>query len=299
MGSTDFDILYKTNFNYITQIFLFIGIFVSIAVKTPIYSLHLWLLKAHVESPLSGSILLAGIVLKLGLYGIIRLILPILPQVTLNFTYIIYTIGVITVIYSSLSTLRTLDIKEIIAYSSVAHAAVYLMGIFSNTILGIEGSIILGIAHGFASSGLFVCIGVLYDRTGTRFLPLYRGVVQLMPIFSILFFILCLANCGTPLTLNFVGEFMSFAGAFERLPFLTLLASSSIVFSAAYSIYLFNRVVFGGSYSVHLYSMNDLSKREFVILFTLILFIILLGVYPNIILEGLHYNVSTLIYSFK
>jgi len=173
-------------------------------------------LKAHVESPLSGSILLAAIVLKLSLYGILRLILPLLPKAFINYTYIVYLIGVITIIYASFSTLRTIDIKELIAYSSVSHAAVYLLGVFSNTIQGIEGSICLGLAHGFVSSGLFICAGgILYDRSSTRLITFYRGSAQLMPLFSILFFILCLGNAGTPLTLNFLGEFLSLYGTFE------------------------------------------------------------------------------------
>ena len=191
MGSTDFDTLFKLNFEFNTQKILFIGIFIAFAVKTPTIFLNNWLLKAHVESPLGGSIVLAAIVLKLSLYGIFRLILPILPKASLNYTFIIYTIGVITIIYASFSTLRTTDIKELIAYSSVCHASVYLIGIFSNTIQGLEGSVILGLAHGFVSSGLFIAAGgVLYDRTGTRSIYFYRGVAQLMPIFAILFFIL-------------------------------------------------------------------------------------------------------------
>jgi NADH-ubiquinone oxidoreductase chain 4 len=257
------------------------------------------LLKAHVESPLSGSIILAGIVLKLSLYGILRLILPLIPKASLDYTYIIYLIGVITIIYASFSTLRTIDIKELIAYSSVSHAAVYLLGVFSNTIQGIEGGITLGLAHGFVSSGLFICAGgVLYDRSSTRLITFYRGIGQIMPLFSILFFILCLGNCGVPLTLNFVGEFLSLYGIFERLPLLGVLASSSIVFSAAYTIYMFNRIVFGGSYSkFFIFNIPDLNKREFYILFTLILFTIIFGVHPAPILDGLHYSVSTLIYS--
>ena len=149
IGSTDFDVLSKANFLYSTQLFLFYGIFIAFAVKTPIIYLNSWLLKAHVESPLSGSIILAGIVLKLSLYGILRLILPLLPKAFMYYTYIIFLIGVLTIIYASLSTLRTIDIKELIAYSSVSHAAVYLIGVFSNTLQGIEGGITFGLAHGF------------------------------------------------------------------------------------------------------------------------------------------------------
>ena len=299
MGTTDFDALYKTNFNYSTQLFLFYGIFIAFAVKTPTIFLNTWLLKAHVESPLGGSIILAAIVLKLSLYGIFRLMLPLLPKATLDYTYIIYLIGVITIIYASLSTLRTIDVKELIAYSSVSHAAVYLIGVFSNTIQGIEGGIALGLAHGFVSSGLFICVGgILYDRSGTRLISFYRGIAQVMPLFSILFFILSLGNCGVPLTLNFVGEFMSLYGVFERLPLLGVFASSSIILSAAYTIYMFNRIAFGGSFSKFFEAnVSDVNKREFFILLTLVVFTVLLGIYPAPILDGLHYSVSSLIYS--
>ena len=298
IGTTDFDALYKTNLNYYTQFFLFCGIFIAFAVKTPVIFLNTWLLKAHVESPLSGSIILAGIVLKLSLYGILRLILPLLPKACLNYTYLIYLIGVITIIYASISTLRTIDVKELIAYSSVSHAAVYLMGVFSNTIQGIEGGITLGLAHGFVSSGLFICVGgVLYDRSSTRLITYYRGIAQVMPLFSIVLFLLCLGNCGVPLTLNFVGEFLSLYGAFQKSTILGALASSSIIFSAAYSIYMFNRIAFAGSYSKFFnVNVSDLNKREFYILFTLVIFTLVLGIYPAPILDGLHYSVTALIY---
>lgn len=301
MGTTDFDALSKANFSYVTQLFLFYGIFIAFAVKTPVIFLNTWLLKAHVESPLSGSIILAGIVLKLSLYGIFRLILPLLPKASINYTYIIYVIGVITIIYASFSTLRTIDIKELIAYSSVSHAAVYLIGAFSNTIQGIEGSIVLGLAHGFVSSGLFICAGgVLYDRSSTRLITYYRGMAQVMPIFSILFFILGLGNSGTPLTFNFIGEFMSLYGVFERMPILGLIASSSIVFAAAYTIFMYNRIVFGGSYSLYFVeNIGDVTRREFIMLLVFVILTVLFGIYPAPILDGLHYSVSSLIYSIN
>jgi NADH-ubiquinone oxidoreductase chain 4 len=298
IGSTDFEILFKTNFNYFTQIILFLGIFIAFAVKTPTIFLNNWLLKAHVESPLGGSIVLAAIVLKLSLYGIIRLILPILPKASIEYTFIIYMIGIITILYASFSTLRTTDIKELIAYSSVSHAAVYLIGVFCNNLQGIEGSILLGLGHGFVSSGLFICVGgILYDRFNTRSIYFYKGITQIMPLFSTIFFILCLANCGVPLTLNFVGEFMSLYGIFERLPLIGLLPSLSIILSAAYTIYMFNRISFGGSYSKFFKNnVIDLNMREFFILLILTLFTIILGIYPIFILDGLHYFVSTLVY---
>jgi NADH-ubiquinone oxidoreductase chain 4 len=233
-----------------------------------------------VESPLGGSIILAAIVLKLSLYGILRLILPLLPKAFIFFTPIVYVIGVITIIYASFSTLRTIDVKELIAYSSVSHAAVYLLGVFSNTIQGIEGGILLGLAHGFVSSGLFICAGgVLYDRSSTRLITFYRGISQVMPLFSILFFMLCLGNAGTPLSLNFIGEFMSLYGTFERL-------------------YMFNRIAFGGSFSKFFkFNIPDLSKREFSILLILVVLTVTFGIYPLPILNGLHYSVSCLIFS--
>nr|NP_775406.1 NADH dehydrogenase subunit 4 [Akanthomyces muscarius]AAO14666.1 NADH dehydrogenase subunit 4 [Akanthomyces muscarius] len=297
-GSTDFDTLFKLNFEYTTQVFLIYGIFIAFAVKTPTIFLNNWLLKAHVESPLGGSIVLAAIVLKLSLYGIFRLILPILPKASLVYTFVIYTIVSGNCGCVLETALRTTDIKELIAYSSVCHAAVYLIGVFSNTIQGLEGSIILGLSHGFVSSGLFICAGgVLYDRTGTRSIFFYRGVAQLMPIFAILFFLLALGNCGAPLTLNFIGEFMSLYGIIERLPVLGVFACSSIVFSAAYTIYMFNRT-FGGSFTRFLEeSVYDVNKREFILLFILVAFTIVLGIYPSIILNVLDYSMNNLIYS--
>lgn len=186
-----------------------------------------------------------------------------------------------------------------IAYSSVCHAAVYLIGAFSNTIQGIEGSIILGLAHGFVSSGLFICAGgILYDRTGTRSIYYYRGATQLMPIFATLFFILALGNSGAPLTLNFVGEFMSLYGIIEKLPILGVFACSSIILSAAYTIYMFNRTAFSGSFTRFLEeSVFDVNKREFVLLFILVIFTVVLGIYPSLILNTLDYSMNGLIYS--
>jgi NADH-ubiquinone oxidoreductase chain 4 len=208
-------------------------------------------------------------------------------------------IGVITIIYASISTLRTIDIKELIAYSSVSHAAVYLLAVFSNTIQGLEGSILLGLGHGFVSSGLFICVGgILYDRSHTRLISIYKGLAQLMPLFSILFLILCLSNAGTPLSLNFIGEFLSLYGIFERLPILGIFASTSIIFSAAYTIYMFNRIIFGGNYSRYfLINIIDLTKREFLLLFTLTIFTIALGIYPAPIIDGLNYSLTGVLYN--
>jgi NADH-ubiquinone oxidoreductase chain 4 len=224
-----------------------------------------------------------------------------MPKAFLYYTHIIFAIGVLTIIYASLSTLRTIDVKELIAYSSVSHAAVYYIAIFSNVLQGLQGGICLGLAHGFVSSGLFICAGgILYDRSHTRLISYYRGIAQIMPIFSILFFILSLGNCGAPLTLNFIGEFMSLYGIFERMPVAGVLASSSIVFSAAYTIFMFNRIAFAGSI-FNKFTNNyipDLNKREFFMLIILTLATISLGIYPSIILDALHYSSSCLIYTY-
>ena len=297
VGGTDMTIIYNINYIYITQVFLFIGIFIAFAVKTPVIFLNTWLLKAHVESPLSGSVILAAIVLKLSLYGVFRLILPLVPKALIYYSNIVFVICVITIIYASFSTIRTIDVKELIAYSSVSHAAVYFAGILSNVLHGIVGGILLGLAHGFVSSGLFISGGgVLYDRSGTRTINYYGGLAQVMPIFSILFFILCLGNCGAPLTLNFVGEFMSLYGIFERSPLVGIFASSSIVFSAVYTILMFNKIILGGIFKGWDKYLPDITKREYLILLILVVFTLILGVYPSILIDTLNYSSSYLLF---
>jgi NADH-ubiquinone oxidoreductase chain 4 len=222
----------------------------------------------------------------------------VIPKAYIEYTYIIYLIGFITILYASISTLRTIDVKELIAYSSVSHAAVYLVGILSNIIQGIEGAILLGIGHGFVSPGLFICGGgVLYDRSSSRLISFYKGMTQLMPLFAVLFFILCLGNCGAPLTLNFIGEFLSLYGVFERMPIMGALCSISIILSAAYTIYMYNRISFGGRFS-NLFTINipDLNKREFYLLLTLVVLTVMLGIYPISLFNAMEYSVSTVLY---
>jgi NADH-ubiquinone oxidoreductase chain 4 len=300
LDTTLYAIVAKHNYISTIQKYLFVAFFAAFAIKTPFIFVNTWLLRAHVESPLSGSIILAGIILKLSLFGVIKMILKGLSKALLSYGYIIFTIGVTTILYASLSTIRSLDIKELIAYSSVGHAAVYTLGVLSNTIKGIEGSILLGIGHGFVSPGLFICAGgVLYDRFSTRLMAFYKGMTQLMPLFAILFFILSLGNCGAPLTLNFAGEFMSLYGVFERFPLLGSFSSSSIVFSAAYTIYMYNRVSFGGVLSKFIKNtVIDLNKREFFLVLILVILTVFLGIYTPPILDGLHFSTSSLIYSY-
>ena len=295
-GTTDMDVLSSVNFSFDLQKILWLAIFFSFMIKFPLVPFHLWLPLAHSEAPLGGSILLAGVVLKLALYGSLRILIPLLPEATVYFTPLVYTIGVITIIYASLTTLRQIDMKVIIAYSSIGHVAIILMGAFSNNISGIEGSILLGIAHGFISPALFILTGgCLYERYHTRVLSYYRGLTTTMPLFSVIFMLATLGNIAVPLSSNFVGEWLCLAGAFERSPIMAALASSGMFLSAAYSIWFYNRLA-GGSFSPHLEVMPDLSRREFYVLLPLIVFAFLLGIFPNIILDSIHYSVSVVLY---
>ena len=219
---------------------------------------------AHVEAPLAGSILLAGILIKLGSYGFIRFGLPLLPDACEFYAPLVNTLAVLAIIYASLTTIRQTDLKRIIAYSSVSHMGVVMLGIFSLTVIGIEGSIFLQIAHGLVSSALFIIVTIIYDRHHTRIVRYYRGITITMPIFSILFLFFTLANIGAPLTCNFIGEFMSLLGIFQTNAILGILGGLGMVLSACYALYLYNRVCFG---TVSLFIENsgenrDITRRE-------------------------------------
>ena len=296
IGSTDFSLiaLYDISFNY--QIILWIGFFIALAVKTPLYPMIIWLPKAHADSALSGSIILAATVLKLATYGYLRVLINMLPDATNFFNPFVLTIAVISIVYASFSTIVQQDTKRLIAYSSIAHMGVVVLGLFSNTIQGIQGGILMGIAHGFVSPALFTCVGgVIFDRLHTRTILNIRGLVTYMPVFTILFFLFTLANTGIPLTLNFLGEQLSLIGIFERNPIIAVIGASGIVLSAIYSMFLYNRISYG-SYSPLLNPLKDISRREFMLLFSLLIPTILLGLFPNILLECLNLSVSKLLY---
>jgi len=297
VGSTDFQILSLSNINLENQKILWLGFFLAFAVKTPLWPLTGWLYRAHADSPLAGSILLAATILKFATYGYLRVLINFLPDATNYFSPLIQTIAIITLIYASLATIVQQDTKALIAYSSIAHMSVVILGLFSNTIQGIEGAILLALAHGFVSPALFICVGgVIYDRTGTRIIHYIRGLVTYMPVFTILFFIFTLSNTGIPLTLNFLGEQLSLIGIWERSPIIAALGATGIVLSAIYSIYLYNRISYG-IYSPHLKPIKDISRREFNLLITLLIPTVLLGIFPNVILDGLHFSVSSLLYN--
>jgi NADH-ubiquinone oxidoreductase chain 4 len=237
VGSTDFEVLSLADISFESQRWLWLAIFLSLAIKTPLLPVHIWLSRAHVEAPVAASMVLAGLILKLATYGFVRVLIPFLPEATSYFSPLVQTIAVVTLVYSSLTTLRQTDFKVLVAYSSIAHMSVVVIGLFSNTLQGIEGAILLGIAHGIVSPAMFMCVGgILYDRYHTRVIRYYRGLTQYMPVFSFLFFLFILGNMSTPLTVNWAGEFMALIGSIQRSPLIGVAMSSGIVFSAAYSI---------------------------------------------------------------
>lgn len=297
VGSTDYNVISLCDLNLESQKILWLAVFISIAIKTPFIPFNTWLTYAHSEAPIGGSIILAGVILKLASYGYLRIQVSFLPDACNYYSPLVQTICVITIIYASLVTLRQTDFKKLIAYSSVAHAATIALGVFSNTIQGIEGAILLGIGHGLVSPALFYLVGgVLYDRFHTRTIRYYRGIVIYIPLFSVLFFIFSISNAGVPLTINWVGEYLSLTGIYQINPLVAFLASSGIVLSASYCIWLFNRISFG-SYSKYLGYTIDINRRESIILFPLLFLTFLFGLYPNLILDNLHSSVATLIYT--
>jgi NADH-ubiquinone oxidoreductase chain 4 len=297
VGSTDFSIISINDISLDNQKILFIGIFISIAVKTPLIPFNTWLTYAHSEAPVGGSIMLAGVILKLSLYGFLRIMLQFIPDATHYFTPLVQTISVISIIYASFCTIRQTDFKKLVAYSSVAHMGVVVLGIFSNSIQGIQGAILLGIAHGFVSPALFfLCGAVLYDRYHTRTIRYYRGITNYIPIFSTFFFVFTIFNAAVPLSLNWAGEFIALTGIFQRNPIISFLGSTGIVFSACYSIWIYNRISFG-SFSKHINYKPDINRREFMVLLPLLILTVIVGIFPNIVLDQIQVSVSNLIYS--
>ena len=297
VGSTDFQFISLNEISLESQKILWLAFFLAFAVKTPLWPLTGWLYRAHADSPLAGSILLAGTILKFATYGYIRVLINFLPDASHYFGPLVQTIAVVTLIYSSLATIIQQDTKSLIAYSSIAHMSVVILGLFSNSIQGIEGAILLSLAHGFVSPALFICVGgIIYERTGTRIIHYMRGLVTYMPVFTILFFIFTLANTGIPLSLNFLGEQLSLIGIWNHSPIIAAIGATGIVFSACYSIYLYNRLSYG-LYSPHLKPDQDITRLEFNLLIALLIPTILLGVFPNVILDSLHLSVSSLLYN--
>jgi NADH-ubiquinone oxidoreductase chain 4 len=297
VGSTDFQLISLNEISLDKQKVLWLGFFLAFAIKTPLWPMTGWLYRAHADSPLAGSIILAATILKLATYGYLRVLINFLPDATNYFSPLVQTIALITIVYASLATIVQQDTKALIAYSSISHMGVVILGLFSNTIQGIEGAILLALAHGFVSPALFICVGgVIYERTGTRIIPYIRGLVTYMPLFTILFFIFTLCNTGIPLSLNFLGEQLSLIGIWERNPLAAIIGASGIVLSACYSIYLYNRLSYG-SYTPNIKPLKDITRREFILLISLLIPTIALGIYPNVLLDSIHVSVSSLLYT--
>nr|YP_011036459.1 NADH dehydrogenase subunit 4 [Descurainia sophia]WRI65854.1 NADH dehydrogenase subunit 4 [Descurainia sophia] len=294
-GTTDLQISLTTEFSERRQIFLWIASFASFAVKVPMVPVHIWLPEAHVEAPTAGSVILAGIPLKFGTHGFLRFSIPMFPEATLCSTPFIYTLSAIAIIYTSLTTSRQIDLKKIIAYSSVAHMNLVTIGMFSPNIQGIGGSILPMLSHGLVPSALFLCVGVLYDRHKTRLVRYYGGLVSTMPNFSTIFFSFTLANMSSPGTSSFIGEFLILVGAFQRNSLVATLAALGMILGAAYSLWLYNRVVSGNLKPDFLHKFSDLNGREVSIFIPFLVGVVRMGVHPKVFPDCMHTSVSNLV----
>jgi proton-translocating NADH-quinone oxidoreductase chain M len=294
-GTTDYQVLLTTPFNESLQKLLWIAFFASFAVKVPMVPVHIWLPEAHVEAPTAGSVILAGVLLKLGSYGLIRFSLPLFPSATVFFIPLVYIMVVIAVVYTSLTAIRQTDMKRIIAYASVAHMNVILIGMFAMNAQGLEGAMIQQLAHGFVASALFFCVGVLYDRHHTRLVKYYGGMAHTMPIFVTIFMFFTMANIAMPLTAGFVGEFLILVGAFQANTTIAVLGATGMVLGGGYSLWLFNRIAYGNLKVQGLKAFSDMNRREFIIQLPLILGTFVMGIYPEIFLDPMHVSVANLI----
>jgi len=280
-GTLNLEVLLTYNFTFEEQFWLWLAFFLSFASKIPMFPFHIWLPEAHVEAPTVGSVLLAGILLKLGVYGFLRFNLVLFPDASLFFSPLIYLLSILGVIYGSLTAIRQTDFKRIIAYSSVAHMNLVTLGIFSFNSIGIEGSILQSVSHGFVSAAMFLLIGILYKRYHSRLIYYFNGLVHIMPLYSIFFLIFTMANIALPGTSSFVGEFLLLCGIYKTNSFVAILGAIGVILCGSYSLWLYNRVVFGNLKTVYVQKFKDLNFREFFILGSLLVFVFLMGIYPS------------------
>jgi NADH-quinone oxidoreductase subunit M len=294
-GTTDITVLLHTHFPSPMQKWLWLGFFASLAVKTPMWPVHTWLPDAHVEAPTAGSVLLAGVLLKMGGYGFLRVSLPMFPEASAYFAPLVFALSIIAIIYTSLVALAQEDMKKLIAYSSVAHMGFVTMGLFSMTAQGMQGAVFQMISHGLVSAALFLCVGVLYDRLHTHEIAAYGGLAARMPLYAAVFMIFTLANVGLPGTSGFIGEFLTLLGAFRINSWVAFLATTGIILSVAYALYLYRRIIFGVLDKPSLASILDLSWREATLFAPLVALTIFFGVYPAPVLEASAAAISTLI----
>jgi len=277
------------------QTWLWLAFFASFAVKMPMWPVHTWLPDAHVEAPTAGSVILAGVLLKMGGYGFLRFSIPMFPEASADFAPLVYTLSCIAVVYTSLVALPQEDMKKLIAYSSVAHMGFVTIGLFTLNVQGIEGAMFQMLSHGVVSGALFLCVGVVYDRLHTRDISRYGGLVHRMPKYALVFMIFTMASVGLPGTSGFVGEFLVVAGAFQDNTWVAAIAATGLILGAAYMLYLYRRVIFGKLEKDDLKAMMDLNWREIGILAPLVLIVIWMGVYPSSFLDLIHPSVDAIV----
>ncbi len=299
VGSTDIVEALNYDFPPHMQTWLWLAFFASFAVKVPMWPVHTWLPDAHVEAPTAGSVILAGVLLKMGGYGFIRFSLPMFPDATAYFTPMVYVLSVIAIIYTSLVALAQEDMKKLIAYSSVAHMGIVTMGIFTVTSEGLQGAMIQMLSHGVVSAALFLCVGVVYDRLHTREIARYGGLVTIMPKYAFVFMVFMLASVGLPGTSGFVGEFLSLMGAFQANTWVALFATTGLILGAVYMLYLYRRVVFGVITHEDVRAMLDLNWREIVVFVPMIAVVLWMGIYPNSFLKPIQPSVANLVESLQ
>ena len=295
VGTTDFNVISNYSFDFNAQKLLWIAFFCAFAAKIPMVPVHLWLTEAHVEAPTAGSVILAGVLLKLGTYGFLRFSFPLFPAATSYFVPLMLTLASVGVVYTSLTAIRQTDVKRVVAYASIAHMNVVLIGMFSLNTQGIEGSIFQMLSHGIVAAALFFCIGVMYDRYHSRLIKYYSGLVFTMPLFITFFLIFTMANIALPGTSSFVGEFLILAGIIQTNYVATFIGASGMVLGGAYSLWLFNRVAFGNLKIQYVFRFTDINRREFSYFFPLFFLTLLLGLYPDLFLEPMHLSVALLI----
>ena len=298
-GTTDIPALMETPIPFGLQYWLWLAFFASFAVKMPMWPVHTWLPDAHVEAPTAGSVILAGVLLKMGGYGFLRFSLPMFPEASLYFTDLVFWLSVIAIIYTSLVALVQDDMKKLIAYSSVAHMGFVTLGIFTATTQGVEGGIFQMISHGLISGALFLCVGVVYDRLHTREISRYGGIVQNMPKFAVVFMVLTMGSVGLPGTSGFVGEFLILLGTFQADTLIAALAATGVVLGAAYMLLLYRGVVFGPRVNKDALKMPDLNMREIGLLVPLVLMVIWLGVFPTTITSKIGASVDHLLMHYN
>jgi NADH-quinone oxidoreductase subunit M len=294
-GTTNYVDLLSFNWSKTEQKVLWFAFFISFASKIPMLPVHIWLPEAHVEAPTTGSVLLAGILLKLGAYGFLRFSLPLFSWASLYFTPLVYSLSLVGIIYTSFTAIRQVDLKRIIAYTSIAHMNLVVLGIFSFNTSGLQGGILQSLSHGFISSGLFLAVGVLYDRYLTRIIKYYGGLAHVMPLFASVFLFLSMANIGLPGTSSFVGEFLIFVGVFEANTTACFFGATGMILSGIYSLWLLNRICYGNLSTEYIYEFSDLNRREFMIFLPLILGSIFIGIYPEILMDYMEYSIAVLV----